>query len=101
MGAELAERFAFFASAGICIAAALAMEQWVIKAGATDILALKSTKVLAVLAPLLLIFGGLTIARNMDWQNNYTLYKADVEKSPNDTRLHHFVATAITEEIYS
>ena len=100
MGAELAERFAFFASTGVCIAAALAMEQWLIKGDAGDIMALKSTKVLAVLAPLLLVFGGLTVARNMDWKNNYTLYKADVEKSPDDTRLHHFVATAITEELY-
>jgi tetratricopeptide (TPR) repeat protein len=100
MGAELAERFAFFASAGVCIAAALAMEQWILKADSSNTAVLKSAKALAVLAPLLLVFGGLTIARNMDWQNNYTLYKADVEKSPNDTRLHHFVATAITEEVY-
>jgi len=100
MGAELAERFAFFASAGICLLVALAMEQWIIKAQATDITLLKSTKVLAVLLPITLVFSGMTIARNSDWQNDYKLFKTDVEKSPNDARLYHYVATAIAENVY-
>ncbi len=100
MGATLAERFAFFASAGICILIALAIEKWVIKAEATDIMLLKSTKVLAVMVPLTLIFSVMTIARNVDWKDDYTLFKTDVEKSPNDSRLYHFVATAITENMY-
>jgi len=100
MGAEMAERFSFFASTGVCIAIALAMEQWIIKSGATDILSLKSTKVMAVLIPLFLIFGGMTIARNNTWQNEYTLYKTDLEKSPHDCRLYQYVATAISEDLY-
>ena len=72
MGAEMAERFAFFASVSVCIAGALAIEKWVIKAPAADVLVLKSTKVLAVLVPILLIFGGMNIARNADWKDNYT-----------------------------
>lgn len=101
MGAALAERFAFFASAGICLLMGLAVEQWVIKAQATDITLLKSTKVMAVILPVLLIFSGMTIARNFDWKTDYTLYKTDVEKSPNDSRLHHYVATALAENVYT
>ena len=100
MGAELAERFAFFASAGICLLMGLAIEQWIIKAKASDVLLLKSAKVLAVLVPVLLIFSGMTIARNFDWKTDFLLYKTDVEKSPNDSRLYHYVATAIAENLY-
>ena len=100
MGAELAERFAFFASTGICIAAGLAIEQWIVKDAVNDIMILKSKKVLMILVPVMLIFSVLTIARNADWKNEYDLYKRDANKSPNDSRLHHYVATAIIEKIY-
>ncbi len=100
MGAELAERFAFFASAGICLLMALAIEQWIIKVKDADVTIVKSGKVLAVLAPLCLVFTGLTIARNAEWKDNITLYKADVQRSPNDCRLYHNVASALAEEVY-
>jgi len=100
MGAELAERFEFFASVGFCIAAALAVEQWLIKDDATNIMSLKSTKVLAVLVPVSLIFGGLTVARNFDWKDNITLYKADVANSPEDCRLYHNVGSSLAEDVY-
>lgn len=100
MGAELAERFAFFASVGFCLAAALAVEQWLMNGDASNILSLKSSKVLAVLVPLCLVFGGLTVARNFNWKDNVTLYKADVANSPNDCRLYHNVASSLAEEVY-
>ena len=100
MGAELAERFEFFASVGFCIAFALAVEQWIIKGEATNVMSLKSTKVLAVLVPISLIFGGLTVARNFDWKNNITLYKADVANSPEDCRLYHNVGSSLAEDVY-
>ena len=76
MGAEMAERFAFFASAGFCLAAALAIDKWIIKTPASNSGVLRQPKVLAVLAPVFLLFSCLTIARNADWKDNYTLYKA-------------------------
>jgi len=100
MGAELAERFAFFASAGICILMALAIEKWVIKTDAFDVTLIKSSKVLMILAPLCLIYGGLAIARNFEWKDNVTLYKADILRSPNDVRLYHNVASALAEDLY-
>ncbi len=100
MGAEMAERFSFFTSTSICIAAALAVEQWILKSEATNIMALKNTKMLMVLVPVLLVFSGMTIARNMDWKDELTLYKSDVKKSPNDCRLYHYIGTAYAENIY-
>ncbi len=100
MGAEMAERFAFFASTGVCIAVALAIEQFILKARAQDVNSLKSGKVMMIMIPLMLIFGGMTIARNADWKDQYTLYKTDLEKSPNDSRLYQYLATAMAEDLY-
>jgi protein O-mannosyl-transferase len=100
MGAELAERFAFFASAGTCMLMALAIEHWIIKARDADVSIVKSSKVLMILAPLVLIYGGMTFARNFEWKDNITLYKADIKRSPNDCRLYHNVASALAEESY-
>lgn len=100
MGAELAERFAFFASVGTCLLMALAIEQWIIKDKAASISVLKGSKVLMILAPLCLLYGGLTFARNFEWKDNLTLYKADVSRSPNDCRLYHNVGSALAEELY-
>jgi tetratricopeptide (TPR) repeat protein len=100
MGAELAERFAFFGSAGICLIMALAIEHWIVKAQTADLNTLKASKVLAVLVPLCVVYGGLAVARNAEWKDNVTLYKADVKRSPNDCRLYHNVASALAEEAY-
>ncbi len=100
MGAELAERFAFFPSAGFCIIVALAMEKWVIRADVIDIKVFKNVKVLAVLTPVVLVFSSLTIARNTDWKSNYSLFKRDMEKSPNDSRLYLYTAAAILNNVY-
>lgn len=100
MGAELAERFAFFASAGTCLLIALAIEKWVIKGVANDIDLLKTGKVLMVLAPLCLAYAGWAAVRNGEWKDNVTLYRADVQRSPNDVRLYHNIASALAEEEY-
>ena len=100
MGAELAERFAFFASTGFCLAGALAIEKWIIKGDAGDTLVLKSTKVLAVLVPLILVFGGMTVARNASWKDEFTLYKTDRDKCPENSRLNQYLATALGETVY-
>ena len=101
MGAELAERFAFFASVGVCLAGALAIEKWVIKSEGAPVTEIRSTKVMGVLVVVCLLFGGMTFARNMDWKDDYTLFSTDVQKSPNDCRLYHNMATARAENMYN
>jgi len=101
IGAEMAERFLFMASAGLCMAVAFAVDKWIIPSSSTDLSVLKSRKLLAILVPVTLIFGGMAIARNTDWKDNVAIYKADYTKSPNDCRLAYYVGTALAENEYT
>ena len=101
IGAEMGERFLFMASAGWCMAGAFAVDRWILKGEIPDLNALKTPKFLAILIPLLLIFGGLTIARNADWKDSVTLYRTDLPKSPNDSRLNYYLGTALAESLYA
>ena len=75
IGNEMAERFLFFPSTGFCLLVALAIDQWIVKNKDENIRFYIPAKAFALLSPVLLVFSGMTIARNNDWQNNYTLYK--------------------------
>ncbi|GAA4465963.1 hypothetical protein GCM10023093_19130 [Nemorincola caseinilytica] len=92
LGSQVAERFLFLPSTGFCIALALGAE-WIIGKGGTQAPVLK--KALPILVPILLVFGGMTIARNSEWKNNATLFGTDVERSPNDCRLNFFMAGVV------
>lgn len=37
----------------------------------------------------------LTVNRNKDWENNLTLFKADIPKAPNDSRLNYYIGTEL------
>ncbi len=101
IGAEMGERFLFMASAGICMAAAFAVDKWIIGENTLDITALKNPKLLAIIVPLTLVFGGMVYARNQDWIDNVQLYKVDLQKSPNDCRLNYYLGTALAETEYA
>ena len=59
MGSAMGERFLFFASAGFCLLAALAIEKWVLK-GETDFGKFTANKLaLAVLVPVCLLYSAL------------------------------------------
>ncbi len=100
VGAAMAERFVFFASAGFCIAISRAVDKWVIKDGGNNIDALKRGTTLFVLLPVCLVYSGITFARNGDWKSNNSLYAADVVKAPENSRLHYYLGTdlLISEE---
>ncbi len=98
-GAALAERFAFFASAGICILMALAINEWITK-NAVTFKDLKKPTVFFTILPLCVVFLGMTVARNTDWKTSSNLYKVDCEKSPDDSRLHYYYGTSLAEGVY-
>ncbi len=100
MGAQLGERFTFFASAGFCWLIALVIEKWVVRGEITYPALLKNTKLLAVMVPICLVFSGLTMARNADWKTNYSLYKTDADKAPNDCRLNYYIGNDLIENEY-
>ena len=100
IGAEMADRFLFMASAGICMAVAFAADKWVITKGVTEMEVFKSPKLLAFMIPVSLLFGGMVIARNSEWKDNVNLYRVDLAKSPNDSRLSYYLGTAMAEDLY-
>jgi tetratricopeptide (TPR) repeat protein len=87
----MGDRLLFFASVGFCIIGALGIEKLV--GGATESIfgAIRNPKALAVFVPVALLFGGMTFARNKDWADNYTLYKADIVKAPNSAMLNYYL----------
>ncbi len=100
IGAQMAERFLFFPSTGFCLIAALAIEKWIIKSEAADAHSLKKPKLLALLVPVFLVYSVMTMARNIDWQSNTSLYRADSKNSPNDGRLYFWLGHAVTADDY-
>jgi len=101
IGAEMGERFTFYASAGFCLVAALAIEKWLAGGNLSYPGMLKQTPVIGVLAPVALIFSFMTINRNADWKDNYTLFKTDLAKSPNDSRLYFYYGDELIENVFA
>lgn len=95
VGAAVADRFAFFASAGTCMLIALAIEKWLVGNEQADMKALTASKGIYVVGALALIYAGITISRNGDWHDNYTLYKTDVAKKPENTRLNYYMGAQL------
>ncbi len=46
--------------------------------------------VLAASAGIVLVFSGMTVARNPVWKNNGTLYLSGLESAPNSARVHYY-----------
>jgi len=78
VGTNMSERFLFMPSLGWAIAVTALVVRGVRKYSGT----------LAYVIPVLvLLFSGLTIARNPVWKDNFTLFTTDVEKQPNSAKL--------------
>jgi len=104
VGALVAERFVFFGSAGFCLIVALGVEKWLMSdkkmaAATTELSVLWKPKVLLFLAPLFLLFGNMTIARNKEWKNDYVLFKTDAEKAPDNAKLNCNVAIVLNTNL--
>lgn len=83
---QMAERFLFLPSVGFCLAVAMAI--WY---GARQ----RERIAAVVLLPLLVVFGGVTVARNAEWKDDATLFAADVQKAPDDCKLNYYRALSI------
>jgi len=90
--ATLGERFLFYPSVGFCLIAALLIEKWV---GKSDLQLLKHPKTLSLLIPLCIVYLFITIDRNSDWFDDYTLYRTDVKKAPDNCRLNYYAGFQI------
>lgn len=102
IGAEAGERFVFFASVGFCMLLALAIEKWIARDTEMTYPGIFKNKLAAgVIAAICLLYTGLTFARNNDWKDNYSLFKSDLAKSPNDARLYFYYGDELAENMYA
>lgn len=99
MGSAMGERFLFFASAGFCLLAALAIEKWILKADISYEAFTKNKLALGILVPVCVLFSYLTFARNAEWKDNPTLFETDLARSPDNGRLHYYVGNELVENV--
>ncbi len=93
--ATLGERFAYMPSLGFCIAAAVLAARFLkvddrkqnYKNFAT--LFNDNRKMMLLSGAVLMLFSFKTVSRNMDWKDNYTLLKHDVEVHPESARIRY------------
>lgn len=87
IGAMAAERFVFAPSLGFSIAIVCGLH-WLVK----------NRKIYFFsLAVLMLVFSILTIKRVPDWESNFTLFTADVDKVPNSARAQYDAGSGYIE----
>ncbi len=91
----MAERFIFFASAGFCIVIAFSLEKLLARFNISvqSVLKHKVAAGALLLVAAILIF--MTISRNADWADDYTLYEEDVKKSATDARLYNYLGNEL------
>ncbi len=97
---EMAERFLFFPSAGFCLSVALVYDRWVSKSEISGLSMLKNKRALITIIPVCLIFSALTVTRNVEWKDNYSLFSADLKKSDRNCQLYYCLATEISHNLY-
>lgn len=98
IGSEMAERFLFFPSVGFCLSLALMVERWMLPVDADVAALLAARRAVWLLLPIGLIYAAITVGRNNDWQDNYTLFKTDAEKLPANAKLACFLGNEIVEQ---
>lgn len=84
IGTSMAERFAYLPSVGFCLALAWFISKMLKLDLQSGFVIPKNAFI--ILAIISVIAAIKTISRNKDWQDNYSLYKADVDKVPNSAR---------------
>jgi len=97
IGTTMGERLLFFPSAGFCLLMALLLEKLVGEKEKTAWQIIKHPGVLWTLIPASVIYVFITINRNNNWSNNYTLYSTDIKKSPGNSRLNYFMAIELND----
>ncbi len=92
IGSEMSERFTFLPSVGFCLIVAWAID----KVNKNNSL---TSRIL--LSLICLFFIGITINRNNEWVDNYTLHLLDLKKSPENSHLNYCVGFALIDSVFN
>ncbi len=100
--ATMAERFLFTPSLGLCMLAGYAANRWIMGKrdydGKITVSEFRKNKMFIPAICILLIFGGRTFARNLDWKDNLTLLEKDVNSSPGSARIRYALGSTYLVE---
>lgn len=99
IGATMGERLVYHSSLGLCIILVMLGDQFMNKRSWD--LSVKRVLVFSLLLPIILLFSYKTIARNSEWQSNYTLFTHDVKTVPNSALANCNAATEIYNSAYT
>lgn len=102
IGTNYAERLMFTPSIGLCLLAALVLDR-IFRSEGDEPVGLsdyfkRHTKPVGIAALIAVLFAGVTLARNPDWKDNYTLYTSDMKKVPESTHMRFYYANHISSE---
>jgi len=109
IGATLGERFMFIPSLGFVIAFVflliklLKLNESAYNKSAYSIALPAVNLLVGVVLIVVIAYSAKTYTRNFDWKNNLTLFRADIDATPNSARTHFSLAatlntTAVTQE---
>ena len=101
IGTNYAERLMYAPSLGWCIALAVLLSKLSPVASAASVKSISefirsNIRPISITAMLCVLFSGVTLSRNTDWKDNYTLYKAEIKKVPNSAHMRFYLANHIT-----
>ena len=101
IGSSFADRFLFIPSIGYCITVVYLL----FELGNFDDLTLNKFNIrslvsVILLSSILLSFSIKTVIRSADWENNFTLYQADIEKCPNSAKLNCLYGEALRDKAF-
>lgn len=88
IGTNMAERFMFMPSLGFCLIVAYLLYQLSEKIN-------YQLKIKIAFAAIILLFSGLTFARNLDWKNDFTLFSKDIAVSKNSGKINLALASEL------
>ena len=87
----MGERFLFFPSVGFCLVAALLVERLSRQKGAQGGMFFKEPRIMGLLIVAGVVYSVIIIERNGEWADNYTLFSADVKKTPENSHMNYLL----------
>ena len=105
LGVSMAERFIYFASFGFCFSLTiLLMKLTKTKIHATSYSTIfkmmeQNRLVMFLAFSIAFTYMVLTVKRNRDWKDNYTLFSHDIRYMPNNARAHSFLGNEIIRKV--
>jgi hypothetical protein len=93
IGTHWGERLMYLPSFGIAFSLVVLINRYIIEK-----LKLEPKILMVVFGVLLVFYGGMTVARNNVWENNYTLYSSGLISAPNSTRVNYYMGNYLIKE---